>query len=56
MKDIIIVSRERLAQEREVVKRSGRRVVSEHALGSGSVMLKVKPDTKEANGPHPVQA
>lgn len=58
MKDIIIVSRDKLARERELVKASGRRVVSEHALPSGGVMLKVKPDRKEPNatGPLPVQA
>lgn len=54
MKDIIVVSRAELARERQAIVQSGRRVVSEHALPSGSVMLKVKPDhTKENNAGKP---
>lgn len=60
MKDIIVVSRADLARERQAIVSSGRRVVSEHALPSGSVMLKVKPDhTKENNAgatPSPLRA
>lgn len=59
MKDIIVVSPANLAGEREAIRRTGRRVVSEHALPSGNVMLKVKPDkAKEDNagGHRPVQA
>lgn len=54
-----MVSPANLAGEREAIRRTGRRVVSEHALPSGNVMLKVKPDkAKEDNagGHRPVQA
>lgn len=43
MKDIIVVSRADLARERMAIASTGRRVVSEHHLPSGNVMLKVKP-------------
>jgi hypothetical protein len=43
VKDIIVVSRADLARERQAIAQTGRRVVSEHHLPSGNVMLKCKP-------------